>query len=214
MKMMKKSASKRFAALVVLGAMLFALAAPQASAADQTANEMESYTIIGSSDYVDTVSVTETVTYQIGGKTIKLEQTVTEPPYGEDGRIDSIEWVDTYTLSKPLKAIERKDDGTVIWSVPANTTITCVRQETQKQNGEVIWKGENTYIGGIIASRYFSAAELESVEFDTAIVEGRIKLVSEEDKGITIQKGKMYQLADCGPDGWFALRGHFVFLGV
>ena len=72
MKMMKKSDSKRFAALVVLGAMLFALAAPQASAADQTTNKTESYTTTAT--YFDGEATEEqNVTYQIGGKTITLK---------------------------------------------------------------------------------------------------------------------------------------------
>ena len=66
MKMMKRAASKRFAALVVLGAMLFALAAPQASATTKKTTKTtstlktESYTVTDT-DPADLVmdSVTE-----------------------------------------------------------------------------------------------------------------------------------------------------------
>lgn len=212
MKMMKKSDSKRFAALVVLGAMLFALAAPQASAADQTTNKTESYTTTAT--YFDGEATEEqNVTYQIGGKTITLKSFY-KSTYEYSGRILTCERTEIYTLSKPLKAIERKEDGNVIWSVPAGTRITAVHKNTEAIDGTVSFEDEDEYIGGIVASRYFSTEELESEDFFIASCDGRIKLVSVEDKGITIQKGKMYQLADCGPDGWFALRGNFVFLGV
>lgn len=212
MKMMKKAASKRFAALVVLGAMLFALAAPQASAAEQTADKTESYTTTAT--YYDGEATEEqNVTYQIGGKTITLKSFY-KSTYEYSGRIFTWERTKIYTLSKPLKAIERKEDGNVILSVPAGTKITAVHKSTQAIDGTVSFEGENDYLTALEADRYFSAAELESVELDTAIVEGRIKAVSEEDKSITIQKGKMYQLVDGGVDGWFALPGNFVFLGV
>lgn len=209
---MQKLCSKRLAALVVLGAMLFALAAPQASAADQTADKTESYTTTAT--YHDGEATEEqNVTYQIGGKTITLKSFY-KSTYEYSGRIFTWERTEIYTLSKPLKAIERKEDGNVILSVPAGTKITVVHKSTQAIDGTVSFEGEEHYLTALEADRYFSAAELESVELDTAIIEGRIKVVSEEDKGITIQKGKMYQLADCSVDGWFALPGNFVFLGV
>lgn len=219
MKMMKKSASKRFAALVVLGAMLFALAAPQASAADQTANKTESYTTTAT--YYDGVATEEqNVTYQIGGKTITLKSLYKYVEYDSAefyGRVFTREQTEIYTLSKPLKAIERKEDGNVIWSVPAGTTVTAVHKDTQAYDGTVSYEGEHAYIGALESDHYFSEAELESDDLYIATFDGRIKFVSdvsEEDKGITIQKGKMYQIVDCGSSGFFALPGNFVFLGV
>lgn len=215
MKMMKRAASKRFAALVVLGAMLFALAAPQASAADQTADKTESYTTTAT--YYDGEATEEqNVTYQIGGKTITLKSFYRSTDE-YSGSIFTWERTEIYTLSKPLKAIERKEDGNVIWSVPAGTTVTAVHKDTQADDGTVSYEGEHAYIGALEADRYFSAAELESNKMDIAVDEGRIKFVSdvsEEDKGITIQKGKMYQIVDFGSSGFFALPGNFVFRGV
>ena len=212
---MQKSCSKRFAALVVLGAMLFALAAPQASAADQTADKTESYTTTAT--YYDGEATEEqNVTYQIGGKTITLKSFYRSTDE-YSGSIFTWERTEIYTLSKPLKAIERKEDGNVIWSVPAGTTVTAVHKDTQAYDGTVSYEGEHAYIGALEADRYFSAAELESDKMDIAVDEGRIKFVSdvsEEDKGITIQKGKMYQIVDFGSSGFFALPGNFVFLGV
>ena len=212
---MQKSCSKRFAALVVLGSMLFALAAPQASAADQTANKTESYTTTAT--YYDGEATEEqNVTYQIGGKTITLKSFYRSTDE-YSGSIFTWERTEIYTLSKPLKAIERKEDGNVIWSVPAGTTVTAVHKDTQAYDGTVSYEGEHAYIGALEADRYFSAAELESNKMDIAVDEGRIKFVSdvsEEDKGITIQKGKMYQIVDFGSSGFFALPGNFVFLGV
>ena len=219
MKMMKRAASKRFAALVVLGSMLFALAAPQASAADQTTDKTESYTTTAT--YYDGEATEEqNVTYQIGGKTITLKSLYKYVEYDSAefyGRVFTREQTEIYTLSKPLKAIERKEDGNVIWSVPAGTTVTAVHKDTQAYDGTVSYEGEHAYIGALEADRYFSAAELESNKMDIAVDEGRIKFVSdvsEEDKGITIQKGKMYQIVDFGSSGFFALPGNFVFLGV
>lgn len=210
MKMTRKC-SKRLAALVVLGAMLTALAAPQASAASQTANKTESYATTAT--YYDGAATEEqNVTYQIGGKTITLKSLYRTVEY--DGRVFTSEKTETYTLSKPLKAIERKEDGNVIWSVPSGTKITLAHKDTQAYDGTVSYEGKGDYIGALEADRYFSEAELESEDMDTAVAEGRVKNVGTEDKCITIKKGKMYQIVDFGDSGYYALSGHFVFLGV
>ena len=211
MKMMKKAASKRFAALVVLGAMLFALAAPQASAADQTADKTESYTTTATY-YDGEVTEEETVTYQIGGKiiTTKLVRTY----YSGDGTsVDEV--TITYKLSQPLKAIEKKDEQTVIWDVPAGTEVTKVLRIRSLNNGTVVeddsYDEEGFYWYEV--PRVFSRKEIydfvprmaymndEGVEFDG-------------DKIFTAKKGKYCQLIDQDMDGDYPCPGNPVFYGV
>lgn len=212
MKMMKKSASKRFAALVVLGAMLFALAAPQASAvAKETTSSLktESYTVTDT-DPADLVmdSVTEKVTYQIGGKTIIVKRSEKHDTLIE-------EYIDTYTLSQPLKAMERIDDMTAAWDVPAGTKVTMIESETVYEDGKVCLQDtwEDSYVLHYVTNRIFSRLEIISgVADDAWLNSDDVELAG--DKSITIEKGKMYQMVREGPDYRYAAPGNFVFRGV
>lgn len=212
MKMMKKAASKRFAALVVLGAMLFALAAPQASAAaKETTSSLktESYTVTDT-DPADLVmdSVTEKVTYQIGGKTIIVKRSEKHDTLIE-------EYIDTYTLSQPLKAMERIDDMTAAWDVPAGTKVTMIESETVYEDGKVCLQDtwEDSYVLHYVTNRIFSRLEIISgVADDAWLNSDDVELAG--DKSITIEKGKMYQMVREGPDYRYAAPGNFVFRGV
>lgn len=217
MKMMKKSASKRFAALVVLGAMLFALTALQASAAaKETTSSLktESYTVTDPEGVDESISVTETVTYQIGGKTITVKRGETEPADSE-GRVFTREYTYTYTLSQPLKAMERIDDGTAAWDVPAGTKITMIEATMVYENGEVCEQDtwESSYVEYYVTNRIFSRQEIISGVADDTWLSGN-GVERETDESITVKKGKLYQMIEIGESWTYSRPGNFVFRGV
>lgn len=217
---MQKLCSKRLAAFVMLGAMLAALAAPQASAAAKkttkttSALKTESYTVTDPEGVDESVSVTETVSYQIGGKTITVKRSETEPA-DSSGRVFTRECTDTYTLSQPLKAMERIDDGTAAWDVPAGTKVTMIRSTIVYENGKVCEQDtwESSYVEYYVTNRIFSRQEISSGVADDAWLNSD-DMERVFDESITVEKGKLYQMMETG-ESWTDPRpGNFVFRGV
>lgn len=197
----------RVAALAVLAAMLFGMAAPRADAASKKKNETQTYTATYKN--FDDYDVTETVTYQIGGKTVTVKEVTVIPT---SDKTQTEERFYTYTLSKALKALERPDDWTAVLDVPAGTKITRSDVKRVLVNGKVVeeyrHEADDTYIEWYEADRVFSREEINR---GVPIEE---KADWTYDYAITVKKGKTYQMYESWMDGDEFCPGNFVFRGV
>ena len=214
MKMMKRAASKRFAALVVLGAMLFALAAPQASAA----GDKQTYTITrvettedADSTWKAVYTVEETVSYQEGGTTVTVHRTETTLFTNQDRHVYEV--TGTYKLSKPLTKAARNGEWNTVLDVPAGTVVTYTgnyqnsvyyADGTKDENG---WSVSD--LEWLTVKRVITVDETEEYNWHrTSEV-----LSSDYGESLTVQKNTMYQLISEGEETK-EVQGGFVFRGV
>ena len=213
MKMTRKC-SKRLAALVVLGAMLTALAAPQASAA----GNKETYTITraetteaADSTWKAVYTVEETVSYQEGGTTVTVHRTETTLYTNQDRYVYEV--TGTYKLSKPLTKAVRNGEWNTVLDVPAGTVVTYTgnyqnsiyyADGTKDENG---WSAND--LSWLTVKRVITVDETEDYSWYQ-----KPEVLSEDfGESLTVRKDTMYQLISEGEETK-EVQGGFVFRGV
>lgn len=212
MTILKKRNALRIAALGMLVAMLFALAAPQASAA----GDKQTYTItrVETTEDADSTwgyTVEETVSYQEGGTTVTVHRTETTLFTNQDRHVYEV--TGTYKLSKPLTEARRKGDWNTVLDVPAGTVVTYTgnyqnsvyyADGTKDENG---WSVSD--LEWLTVKRVITVDETEEYNWHrTSEV-----LSSDYGESLTVQKNTMYQLISEGEETK-EVQGGFVFRGV
>ncbi len=218
---MTQTKKMRLAALLTLAGMFFCMAAPHAMAAEERKVEVAT----SSEDSVQgeekcTTIIIETVSYQVGSKEITVSRSELEmyqhPSHAGDPY--TYDWItyETYTLSQPLRAVNRLGEWNIVFDVPAGTSVACTTQH------EYRWHDE----GGDDRSADDEAEEKELEWLVTKHVytqeEGLPeKLASGEDvrqiksgRGLTVANGTQYQLVMTTDDGITQAAGGFAFRGV
>ena len=214
-----KPRSVRFAALALLGAMLFGLAAPHAFAAGEkqsyTANAATIEDLGGGRER--TVTQQETVTYQVGSPTITVERTHTETYTGPGYEILTVysdHSVQTYTLSAPLQAATRQGDWNVIFDVPAGTMVKrSVVEDNRGQDEFDTWQEDysedDQALSWFQTKRVFDRDEDAEDGYDSQDVED----IGWGDGRLTVAAGKLYQMVELGEAAYWS-NGGVVFRGV
>ena len=111
--------------------------------------------------------------------------------------------------------MERIDDGTAAWDVPAGTKVTMIRSRIVYENGKVCEQDtwESSYVEYYVTNRIFSRQEISSGVADDAWLNSD-DMERVFDESITVEKGKLYQMMETG-ESWTDPRpGNFVFRGV
>lgn len=218
---MKNRSALRLAAITLLGAMLFGLAAPHAFAA----GEKQSYANYHSDfyDYGDGDSsiwtTQETVSYQVGSSevTLKLLTVIVDaaPSEHADPYTTITEETRTYTFSNPISAVTRQGDWGVVFDVPGGTTVSfrssgVVRSSSPYMQEYNEWTEQPMNIAWDRTKRIYTPEELYGWDALSGTT-----LESGNNEVLTVQKGGIYQQwqwteagdADKAPGG-------FIFRGV
>lgn len=218
---MTQTKKLRLTAFLTLAGMFFCLAAPHAMAA-----EVKSINTTTSSE--DTALddggkcsniITETVSYQVGGKEIKVSRSELEvyqhPSHAGD--LYTYNWVtyDTYTFSQPLRAVNRSGEWNVVIDVPAGTSVTRMsRYENQWHDGT--GDGESADDDSPMELEWIVTKHVYTREegLPEKLAGGEDVRQIKSGQSLTVANGTQYQLVMTTDDGVTQAAGGLVFRGV
>ena len=163
----------------------------------------QSYTASETETWGTSVDVhKETVSYQIGGDTIRVTSTQ-EHTSGDYHTVDTAKY--TYKLSQPLQAVKRQGQWQVVFDVPAGTTIT----RSATWNGQASdWLG-NGHLMWVETSKVLTKDEVANISNA-----GYPGYTTGSGSSLTVKKGVMYELTMSAEMMDDLVYGGVIFRGV